>query len=133
MYIVSCLSDFDKGLELTKFSSAVYGAKGRLNESFVVSTKAALKNIAQVTEELNTHFHLNISETSVGMSRLAAYLHLLNHQVCINSLLRLQTFLTWTSVSYSQRDLSSSACSKSSSPVRAPHYYASVIPEVCDG
>jgi hypothetical protein len=67
--------------DILMYVAAVYGARGRVNESFVIATKSALKNIAEVTQELNAAFHMNITESSTGMSRLAAYLHLLNHQV----------------------------------------------------
>lgn len=60
----------------------VYGKEGRLNSKFLVHTKAALKSIAQVTNELNQSFPLPTDVTGSGISRVAAYLHLLHHQVC---------------------------------------------------
>lgn len=60
---------------------AVYGVDGRLNKRFMASTKAALNNIANVTDELKTSFDISSNTSMAGISRLSAYLHLLHHQV----------------------------------------------------
>jgi len=56
----------------------VYGPEGRLDVRYVANTKDALKDIASVTDQLHRSFDIM---HDAGVSRLAAYLHLLHHQV----------------------------------------------------
>jgi proline utilization trans-activator len=61
----------------------VYGKEGRLNSKFLVHTKAALKSVASVTDELNDSFHFPLETPAEGISRVSAYLHLLHHQCVV--------------------------------------------------
>ncbi|KAJ0306624.1 hypothetical protein COL516b_004417 [Colletotrichum fioriniae] len=65
---------------IAEISSTVYGAKGRLNKKFVLSTKAVLQSIVAVADELRTSFPLFADERFDGISRLSAHLHLLYYQ-----------------------------------------------------
>ncbi|KAK1515060.1 uncharacterized protein CCOS01_13253 [Colletotrichum costaricense] len=68
---------------IAEISSTVYGAKGRLNKKFVLSTKAVLQSIVAVADELRTSFPLFADERFDGISRLSAHLHLLYYQCII--------------------------------------------------
>lgn len=59
----------------------VYGANGRLNKKFLLSTKKALENIAGLADELQQQFPLGADKAINGVSRVAGYLHTLYHQV----------------------------------------------------
>ncbi|EGU76664.1 hypothetical protein FOXB_12826 [Fusarium oxysporum f. sp. conglutinans Fo5176] len=60
----------------------VYGANGRLNKKFLLSTKKVLENIAGLADELQQQFPLGADKAINGVSRVAGYLHTLYHQ-CI--------------------------------------------------
>ncbi|ESU10213.1 hypothetical protein FGSG_03068 [Fusarium graminearum PH-1] len=60
----------------------VYGANGRLNKKFLLSTKKVLENIAGLADELQQQFPLGVDKAINGVSRVAGYLHTLYHQ-CI--------------------------------------------------
>lgn len=62
--------------------TAIYGIHGRLNSKFLLSTKSALERIAGMADELRDTLPLPTDNTLNGISRIAAYLHLLYHQVC---------------------------------------------------
>ncbi|OHE97279.1 fungal specific transcription factor domain-containing protein [Colletotrichum orchidophilum] len=68
---------------IAEISSTVYGANGRLNKKFVLSTKAVLQSIVAVADELRTSFPLFADERFDGISRLSAHLHLLYYQCII--------------------------------------------------
>ena len=55
--------------------------EGHLDRKFLISTEAALRSIASVTDQLNASFNITTSGSLTGVSRLSAYLHLLHHQV----------------------------------------------------
>lgn len=59
----------------------MYGPEGRLDKRFVTVTKAALKSVAKITDELNGSFGILENGSSTTISRLSAYFHLLYHQV----------------------------------------------------
>ncbi|KAK5108521.1 hypothetical protein LTR62_008261 [Meristemomyces frigidus] len=59
----------------------LYGKDGRNKGKFLVHTKAALNQVAKMTEELNDAFSLPVDDP-VSISRVSAYLHLMLHQ-CI--------------------------------------------------
>lgn len=61
----------------------MYGLEGRLDRKFISSTKKVLKAIAGVTDQLKKSFDLPPSRSATGISRIAAHLHLLHHQVSI--------------------------------------------------
>ncbi|THY14499.1 hypothetical protein D6D00_09772 [Aureobasidium pullulans] len=63
---------------IAKIANNVYGPEGRLDVRYVANTKDALKDIASVTDQLHRSFDIM---HDAGVSRLAAYLHLLHHQV----------------------------------------------------
>ena len=69
------------------YAPAVYGAEGRLNRKFIKNTKDALKGTASVTDQLKQSFDLPVPGSTGGISRLAAHLHLLHHQVSSISVL----------------------------------------------
>ncbi|KAM0351111.1 hypothetical protein ACHAPU_002895 [Fusarium lateritium] len=60
----------------------VYGANGRLNKKFLLSTKKVLQDIAVLADELKQQFPLGVDKAINGVSRVAGYLHTLYHQ-CI--------------------------------------------------
>lgn len=60
----------------------IYGADGRLNEKFLLSTKTALGNIAGLADQLKQMQPLQLDQPDIGVSRMSASLHLLYHQ-CI--------------------------------------------------
>jgi proline utilization trans-activator len=64
---------------------AVYGSEGRLTRKFIASTKSALKDIAEASDELKSAFGGLRGASAGGISRLVAHLHLLHHQVRHNS------------------------------------------------
>jgi proline utilization trans-activator len=89
---------------------AVYGSEGRLTRKFISSTKSALKDIAEVSDELKTAFGGLRGSSAGGISRLVAHLHLLHHQVRSRSFLSCaDSYLN--SVLYWPRDRSSLVCS----------------------
>ena len=61
--------------------TAVYAIDGRLNRTFLLSTKTALASIAGLADELRHFFPLHLDRTASGVSRISACLHLLYHQV----------------------------------------------------
>ncbi|OJD37902.1 zn 2cys6 transcription factor [Diplodia corticola] len=67
---------------IARVNRGVYGADGRLNSKFLLSTKEVLASIAHLADELREAFPLQIADAISGISRTYAYLHLLYHQ-CI--------------------------------------------------
>ncbi|KAJ5092575.1 hypothetical protein NUU61_007445 [Penicillium alfredii] len=67
---------------IAEINSTVYAIDGRLNRTFLLSTKTALANIAGLADELHLSFPLHLDRAISGISRNPAYLHLLYHQ-CI--------------------------------------------------
>ncbi|KAJ5551501.1 hypothetical protein N7461_006199 [Penicillium sp. DV-2018c] len=63
-------------------STAIYVVDGRINRTFLLSTKGALANIAGLADELRESFPLHLDPAS-GVSRTSAYLHLQYHQCII--------------------------------------------------
>ncbi|KAK7219698.1 hypothetical protein V2G26_007701 [Clonostachys chloroleuca] len=63
-------------------SRAVYGTNGSINKKFVISTKNVLESIAAVADDLQSSFPLHADVSYVGISRIAAHLHLQYYQ-CI--------------------------------------------------
>lgn len=66
--------------------NTVYGVEGRLGKEYLVNTKAVLRKIANTTDHLNESFHIPMTGSLAGLSRLSAYLHLLHHQVSVRVL-----------------------------------------------
>lgn len=64
----------------------VYGAEGRLQASFLPSVREVLTKIASIAGDLNGCFPLPSDRSGAGISRAAAHLHLVYHQVCFNSI-----------------------------------------------
>ena len=76
--MVACilLSHFANGL------LAIYGADGRLQSRFLLSTKNALSDIAGAADELRRNCPLALDgDNGNGIVRSSADLHLLHHQV----------------------------------------------------
>ncbi|POS75227.1 hypothetical protein DHEL01_v206381 [Diaporthe helianthi] len=69
---------------IAEVNNTVYGANGKPNKNFLLSTKAALEHIAVLASELTQTLPLRLDQgQSVdGVSRMSASLHLLYHQ-CI--------------------------------------------------
>ncbi|KAF9639249.1 hypothetical protein BFW01_g11055 [Lasiodiplodia theobromae] len=67
---------------IARINRGVYGADGRLNSKFLLSTKEVLASIAHLADELRDSFPLQLGNAISGISRTYAYLHLLYHQ-CI--------------------------------------------------
>ncbi|KAK7416873.1 hypothetical protein QQX98_004931 [Neonectria punicea] len=70
---------------ITAINRGVYGADGRLNKRFLLSTKEVLSNIAGLADELQQTFPMQMDQTINSVSRTSGYLHLLYHQMCIDS------------------------------------------------
>lgn len=92
----------------------VYGADGRLNSKFLLSTKEVLASIANLADELQGAFPLHLGKTISGISRTYAYLHLLYHQVSITLCFRPPFWLLTLrlSVSFLRHDHCSSVSSR---------------------
>ncbi|KAJ5476349.1 hypothetical protein N7475_002078 [Penicillium sp. IBT 31633x] len=60
----------------------IYAIDGRINQSFLFSTKEALSNMAGLADELQETFPLPLDGTNNGISRTSAYLHLF-YQQCV--------------------------------------------------
>ncbi|KAJ5834501.1 hypothetical protein N7447_000527 [Penicillium robsamsonii] len=67
---------------IAEVNSTIYVANGRINRTFLLSTKAALANIAGLADELRESFPLHLDPVK-GVSRTSAYLHLQYHQCII--------------------------------------------------
>ncbi|KAL2818579.1 fungal-specific transcription factor domain-containing protein [Aspergillus granulosus] len=67
---------------VANISNTVYAIDGRLNRAFLLSTKAALSNMASHADELNEAFPLYLDGTDKGIARTSAYLHLF-YQQCV--------------------------------------------------
>ncbi|KAE8151446.1 hypothetical protein BDV25DRAFT_138866 [Aspergillus avenaceus] len=87
MHIKLCRSMAD-------INSTVYGVDGRINSRFLLSTKAALSNLAGHADKLCEDFSLNLDGSCQGISRTSAYLHLL-YQQGLKSQGLLETFLNF--------------------------------------
>jgi hypothetical protein len=66
-----------------KLYLAVYGNEGKIDRRYISATQAVLRDIAKITEQLNTSFDLYENASTRGISRISAHLHLLGHQVWI--------------------------------------------------
>lgn len=60
---------------------AVYGSEGKLDSRYLSATQSVLRDIAKVTEQLNSSFDLYTNGAMSSTSRISAHLHLLEHQV----------------------------------------------------
>ncbi|KAJ5514652.1 Transcription factor [Penicillium fimorum] len=67
---------------IAEVNSTIYVANGRINRTFLLSTKSALANIAGLADELRESFPLHLDPVK-GVSRTSAYLHLQYHQCII--------------------------------------------------
>ncbi|CAP91208.1 Pc13g01390 [Penicillium rubens Wisconsin 54-1255] len=67
---------------IAEVNSTIYVINGRINRTFLLSTKTALANIAGLADELRESFPLYLDPGS-GISRISAYLHLQYHQCII--------------------------------------------------
>ncbi|KAF2143961.1 uncharacterized protein K452DRAFT_150693 [Aplosporella prunicola CBS 121167] len=68
---------------IASINRGVYGFDGKLNSKFLLSTKAALADIADLADELRNSFPLHLDNPISGVSRTSAYLHLLYHQCVV--------------------------------------------------
>jgi hypothetical protein len=59
----------------------VYGPDGRLNNRFLLSTKSVLASVAGLADELRQLLPIPLDNSTSGISRMSAYIHLLYHQV----------------------------------------------------
>ncbi|KAF4760048.1 hypothetical protein HAV15_006166 [Penicillium sp. str.  len=67
---------------IAEVNSTIYVVNGRINRTFLLSTKSALASIAGLADELRESFQLHLDPGS-GVSRISAYLHLQYHQCII--------------------------------------------------
>ncbi|KAL5362023.1 fungal-specific transcription factor domain-containing protein [Aspergillus floccosus] len=67
---------------MADINSTVYAIDGRINRTFLLSTKAALANMAGQADELYKAFPLHLEGPDNGMSRTSAFLHLF-YQQCV--------------------------------------------------
>ncbi|KAL4892370.1 hypothetical protein BDV59DRAFT_193869 [Aspergillus ambiguus] len=67
---------------IADINSTVYAIDGRINRTFLLSTKGALSNLAGQADELHKSFPLYLEGTDNGLSRTSAYLHLF-YQQCV--------------------------------------------------
>ncbi|KAF2716138.1 hypothetical protein K431DRAFT_279571 [Polychaeton citri CBS 116435] len=78
---------FEVQVRISRISAQIadncYGPEGRLNVQYMLNTKAALRDVANVTDSLNQSFNLFADRGMAGISRLSAYLHILYHQCTI--------------------------------------------------
>lgn len=74
---------------LTLSAEAVYGSEGRLTRKFISSTKSALKDVAEISDELKQAFGGLRGSSAGGISRVVAHLHLLHHQVTYCTMLNI--------------------------------------------
>ncbi|KAJ6044107.1 hypothetical protein N7499_006611 [Penicillium canescens] len=68
---------------IAEVNTKVYAIDGRINRTFLLSTKAALANIASLADELREAVPLHLDREVSGVSRTSASLHLLYHQCII--------------------------------------------------
>ncbi|OQE67764.1 hypothetical protein PENNAL_c0161G04641 [Penicillium nalgiovense] len=66
---------------VAEINNKVYAIDGRFNQTFLLSTKEALSNIAVLADELRETFPLHLNGTDSGMPRTSACLHLFYQQV----------------------------------------------------
>ncbi|CAG7965789.1 unnamed protein product [Penicillium olsonii] len=68
---------------LAKVDLTVYGPEGKVDSRYLSATQSVLRDIAKVTERLNTSFDLYTNGSMSGTSRISAHLHILEHQCII--------------------------------------------------
>ncbi|PKY00984.1 hypothetical protein P168DRAFT_334887 [Aspergillus campestris IBT 28561] len=68
---------------LAKVDLTVYGSDGKLDSRYLSATQSVLRDIANVTVQLNASFDLYANGSMSGTSRISAHLHLLEHQCII--------------------------------------------------
>ncbi|KAI0975083.1 Zn(II)2Cys6 transcription factor [Xylaria arbuscula] len=68
---------------MAKINDTVYGTQGQKDRKFLLSTKAALSDIAGVADELRLSFPVERETARHGLSRISAHLHLQYHQCII--------------------------------------------------
>ncbi|KAI1314141.1 hypothetical protein F5Y03DRAFT_336237 [Xylaria venustula] len=68
---------------MAKINDTVYGTQGQKDPKFLLSTKAALSDIAGVADELRLSFPVERETARHGLSRISAHLHLAYHQCII--------------------------------------------------
>ncbi|KAI0153863.1 hypothetical protein BJ166DRAFT_594992 [Pestalotiopsis sp. NC0098] len=67
---------------LAKIDQTVYGRDGKLDGRYIGATQLVLRDIAEVTQRLESCLDLHANEAMSGISRVSAHLHLQLHQ-CI--------------------------------------------------
>ncbi|ETS84810.1 hypothetical protein PFICI_02835 [Pestalotiopsis fici W106-1] len=67
---------------LAKIDQTVYGRDGKLDGRYIGATQLVLRDIAEVTQRLESSLDLHANEAMSGISRVSAHLHLQLHQ-CI--------------------------------------------------
>ncbi|KAI5456774.1 hypothetical protein BGZ63DRAFT_366255 [Mariannaea sp. PMI_226] len=68
---------------IANVNRSIYGSDGRLDSKFLLRTKEALPGIAELADELQQSFPLALHDTTIGISRQSAHIHLLYHQCII--------------------------------------------------
>ncbi|CAG9996893.1 unnamed protein product, partial [Clonostachys byssicola] len=70
---------------LSKIDQTVYGAEGKIGSRYLEATRSVLRDIAGVAEQVNSAFNIQTKKAFKGISRVAAHIHLLQHQCIIMS------------------------------------------------
>lgn len=60
----------------------IYGVQGHRDKNFIVEVQSILSRLADTSVVLKEHLNLDIEQLNDPLSRDAATLHLLLHQVC---------------------------------------------------
>ncbi|KAI0425319.1 hypothetical protein F5Y09DRAFT_335067 [Xylaria sp. FL1042] len=68
---------------MAKINDTVYSPQGQKDRKFLLSTKAALSDIAGVADELRLSFPVERETAGHGLSRISGHLHLVYHQCII--------------------------------------------------
>jgi len=66
---------------ILQISRKVYGVEGRPGKEYLINTREVLTQLASITDQLNASFALSAHDEMAGLSRMSAYLHLLQQQV----------------------------------------------------
>ncbi|KNG82270.1 hypothetical protein ANOM_009869 [Aspergillus nomiae NRRL 13137] len=68
---------------LAKVDLTVYGSEGKVDSRYLSATQSVLRDIAHVTEQLNSSFNLYTKGSMSGTSRISAHLYIFQHQCII--------------------------------------------------
>ncbi|KAM0424429.1 hypothetical protein ACHAPT_010350 [Fusarium lateritium] len=67
---------------LSKIHLTVYGTEGQLDSRYLDATRSVLRSFSEIADQLNNSFEIGANDSTSGISRISAHLHLQYHQ-CI--------------------------------------------------